>query len=87
MEPFFSNLNCLRIHRLISRYHPVPMEARKTANASNLQARVAAFMFLMQSGRLDKVPLNYCSSADEITKAMDAGEPCLVYAIFEIHVL
>ena len=59
--------------RLISRYHPVPMKEREAANRINLQARVAAFLSLMESGKLSEVSLDH-SNVDEITKTMDTGK-------------
>ena len=48
------------------------MSALNEAVAANLQSRVRAFLFLLESGRLDKVPLS-CDKQEEIINVMDAG--------------
>ena len=58
--------------RFIEKYHPTRVSALNEAVAANLQSRVRAFLFLLESGRLDKVPLS-CDKQEEIVNVMDAG--------------
>lgn len=49
------------------------VQQQRETSAVNLQDRLRAFLFLLESGRLSAVPLNY-DKVEEITKLMDAGE-------------
>ena len=62
----------IRVCRFIEKYHPTRVSALNEAVAANLQSRVKAFLFLLESGRLDKVPLS-CDKQEEIVNVMDAG--------------
>lgn len=53
-------------------YHPKRVSAQEEAAAANLQSRVKAFLFLLESGRLDKVPLG-CDKPEDIITVMDTG--------------
>ena len=68
------SMQCCSVHvfRFIEKYHPKRVSALNEAAATNLQSRVKAFLFLLESGRLDKVPLS-CDKQEEIVTIMDAG--------------
>jgi hypothetical protein len=57
---------------LISKYHPKHILSREEAQKTNLQSRLKSFVYLLESGRLDKVPIS-AESADDIISTMDAG--------------
>ena len=64
----------LRVYcgRFLSKYHPRCTRAEHEAAALYLQARLQAFLFLLELQRLDTVPLDQ-EYADAIIKIMDAG--------------
>ena len=76
------HVHCIMLHlrRLISKYHPKHISARDEALKASLQDRVQAFCHLLESGRLDPVPL-WTDFVDDIVNAMDAGK----YIVF-VHV-
>ena len=53
-------------------YHPKRVSAQKEAAAANLQSRVKAFLFLLESGRLDNIPLS-CDRSEDVITLMDTG--------------
>jgi len=53
-------------------YHPKRVSAQKEAAAANLQSRVKAFLFLLESGWLDNVPLS-CDRSEDVITLMDTG--------------
>ncbi len=61
------------VSRLVCKYHPKHVAMEKELATSNLQARVQAFLFLMETGRVGRVPLSY-QNTDEIVRTMDAGK-------------
>ena len=65
------------MYRFISKYHPTVLQKQKEESAANLKKRLAAFQFLLDSGRLDSVPLS-TDCTDKVTKVMDAGTSVVV---------
>lgn len=63
--PFFSL-------RLISKYHPKKVKEIEEKDAGNIQRRVQAFSYLLETGLLDNLSLTPDNS-DQITKIMDSG--------------
>lgn len=64
---------CPLLSRFISLYHPTILAKAKEEAAAHLQSRLAAFLFLLESGRLDGVSL--CQeNASDIVKVMDTGK-------------
>ena len=59
--------------RLVAKYHPEHISSREEAHKASLQSRLQSFLFLLESGRLDNVPL-WSECADDIVGTMDAGE-------------
>ena len=59
--------------RFMSKYHPTFIKKQKDDNVINLKRRLAAFQFLLESGRLDNIPLS-TDCSDKVTKVMDAGK-------------
>jgi hypothetical protein len=58
--------------RLVAKYHPEHISSREEAHKASLQSRLQSFLFLLESGRLDNVPL-WSECADDIVGTMDAG--------------
>lgn len=78
---YFHTCICiLSLHRLISRYHPKHISAREEAMKASLQSRVQAFVHLLESGRLDNVPL-WTDCVDDIVNSMDAGN----YMVYKMY--
>ena len=63
----------INVYRLISKYHPKHISSREEAQKISLKSRLESFIFLLESGRLDDVPL-WSDCADEIVSTMDSGE-------------
>lgn len=63
----------LFICRLISKYHPKNVVVQTEAQKASLQSRIKAYLYLLESGRLDLVPL-WADCVDDIVNTMDAGE-------------
>ncbi|XP_064382724.1 serrate RNA effector molecule homolog [Halichondria panicea] len=57
---------------LISKYHPKRVKENKEKEAANLQRRVQAFSYLLESGLLDKASLT-ADNSDQIIKIMDSA--------------
>lgn len=72
--------------RFISKYHPKNVNQSKETDAANLQSRVKAFLFLLESGSIDSVSISMDNSED-IIKMMDSGltsidsSHCLILAM------
>ena len=70
--------------RLITQYHPKNVKSSKEQNATYLQSRVKGFLYLLESGSLETLPLSQ-DHADDIIKLMDTGEvevhPILISSI------
>ena len=59
--------------RFLSLYHPTMLATAKEEATAHLQSRLAAFSFLLESGRLEGVPL-YQGHTGDIVKVMDTGK-------------
>ena len=89
--PFF--LTCTNTHilvvtkRLITQYHPKNVKSSKEQNATYLQSRVKGFLYLLESGSLETLPLSQ-NHGDDIIKLMDTGEikvhPILLSSIWQV---
>jgi hypothetical protein len=61
------------LFRFMSLYHPTNLANAKKEAAAHLQSRLAAFMFLLESKRLDTVSL-FQGHTSELVKIMDTGK-------------
>ena len=59
--------------RLVSKYHPKCIASQDEAQKTNLQSRLKAFVFLLESGKLEGVPVS-TDYMDDIVRTMDAGK-------------
>lgn len=74
--------------RFISKYHPKNITQSKELEVSNLQSRLRAFLFLLESGLVGSVSVSL-DSQDDVVKVMDSGRSnvCGVSAVATVHVM